>query len=340
VFEVSFVKVVYSVVVPVYNNADTLKQLHARISRTMSSLGAGWELILVNDGSRDESLEILRQIHSQDPHVKVIELLRNFGQHPAVSAGFDACVGDIVITLDADLQNPPEEIPHLVARLNEGFDLVTGWRTVREDPLLRKLPSLVVNAMMRRITGSNLRDIGCMLRVYNRQAIEYLKQCPEKGKFIPGLTSWLRLSTCEISVAQDAREGKSSYNFVRLFRMLMDLITGYTMAPIQMMVPAGAFLLLVGLSLGASLLFTKLGHSAAAITVFGVTTVCGVQLLTLGIIGEYIGRIFVEVQQRPYYLVRQVHETRPEQWTTESHNAEPGFTDVHGVVRSVAESVI
>lgn len=291
-----------------------MKQLHTRIVTTMSLLGGRWELLFIDDGSRDESLAILKHIQLQDEHVKVIELLRNFGQHPAVSAGFEAALGEVVITLDADLQNPPEEIPRLVARLNEGYDLVTGWRTVREDPLLRKLPSLLFNSMLRKMTGSTLQDHGCMLRAYKRSAVDYLKQFPERGKFIPALTSWLRLSTYELVVSQDAREGNSSYNFVRLFRMVIDVITGYTLTPIQLMLPLGAVLLLLGLVLGVCLLIVPhLASSVAALTVFCVTTLAGLQLFTLGILGEYVGRIFVQVQQRPYFIVRQVHSNKAEQ---------------------------
>ena len=302
----------YSVVVPVYNNADSLKQLHSRIDTTMASLGGTWELIFIDDGSRDESLAILKHLHKQDEHVKVLEMVRNFGQHPAVSAGFEVAAGEIIITLDADLQNPPEEIPRLVNHLAEGYDLVTGWRTVREDPFMRKMPSLIFNSMLRKMTGSNLNDHGCMLRAYRRNAVEYLKQFPEKGKFIPAVTSWLRLSTCEISVDQVAREGNSSYNFVRLFRMVMDVVTGYTLAPLQVLFPLGAALFAFGLLLGCCLLFTSLGSSNAALTVFAVVTLAGLQLLTVGILGEYIGRIFVQVQKRPYYIVRNVLPSRVE----------------------------
>ncbi len=303
----------YSVVVPVYNEAGNLPELHTRLTAVMRALARPYEIIFVDDGSTDQSVPIMRSLQDGDPHLVIICFQRNFGQHPAVIAGFNRAAGEVIITLDADLQNPPEEIPKLLAKLDEGYELVSGWRRRRKDPLARTLPSLVVNKMMGALTGISLKDYGCMLRAYRRQVVEYLKLFPERAKFITALTSWLRVKICEVEVEQSTRRtGTSKYNYPKLIRMNFDLLTGFSITPIQVVSAIGLGIALLGFLLGTAILVWNIAHGRAAFDVATlaaiVLMVSGIQLLALGMIGEYVGRTFVQVQGRPYYIVKAVFE--------------------------------
>jgi undecaprenyl-phosphate 4-deoxy-4-formamido-L-arabinose transferase len=291
--------------------------LHQRISAVMQSLGQPYEIVYVDDGSRDGTFDVLLEIHHQDAtHVRAIRLMRNFGQHPAVTAGFDHVAGEIVITLDSDLQNPPEEIPKLLVKLEEGNDVVTGWRQVRQDSWMRTLPSRFINWIIASMTGVKLHDYGCMLRVYRRHVVELLNQCGESRRFITALTSWLGVNIVEVPVRHETAGLRSSrYNYRRLIRMTLDLVTGYSLLPVHLVTALGLAMASIGIAAGLFLLAWRIvfGVNSSGLSSFValLLVLFGIQLAGMGIIGEYIGRIYTEVQGRPYYLIRTVVDRKP-----------------------------
>ena len=219
-----------SVIIPVYDEAPSLAALHARLSAVLQELGKAYEVIYVDDGSRDGSGQLLREIYAQDRAVRVIRLIRNYGQHAAVLAGFEQARGEILVTLDGDLQNPPEEIPKLLDKLSEGYDAVGGWRETRRDSLFRRAVSLFINRAISRLVGVRLRDYGCMLRAYRRPVVEDILQCRERATFIPALATLFAGAVTEIPVAHDPRRaGRSKYGLVGLLRLTFDLLTGFSL---------------------------------------------------------------------------------------------------------------
>jgi undecaprenyl-phosphate 4-deoxy-4-formamido-L-arabinose transferase len=241
-----------SVVIPVYNEEDNLQELGERLIRTLSRLGRSFEIIFVDDGSTDRSWQLLTDLNRQYPqNVRALQFHRNFGQHQAIFAGFQTARGQIMVTLDADLQNPPEEIPRLVAKLEEGYDTVGGWRENRQDSVFRKLPSLLVNYLMSRVTGVKLRDYGCMLRAYRREVIDSINQCQESSSFIPALANLFSHRVAEIPVGHAERErGQSKYSLIKLLRLNFDLMTGFSNLPIHLVGFMGVAIALLGLLFG------------------------------------------------------------------------------------------
>jgi len=304
-----------SVVIPIYNEEANIPQLFPRLMPVLEGLGRDYELLLADDGSRDRSMELLKQNAAQYPgKVKIVELARNFGQHPAILAAFRNVTGDGVITLDADLQNPPEEIPKLLAQLDEGFDVVGGVRQNRQDTFFRKFASKIVNKVTTLITGMKLQDYGCMLRGYSREVIDQINLCEENSTFIPALGLLFGRRTIEIKVAHEARSsGRTKYSLYRLVRLNFDLMTGFSVVPLQMFTLLGFAVAAGGLSFGAYLLvrrFLLLRHSEAegVFTLFALAFfVMGVLMAGLGIVGEYIGRIYQEVRGRPRFTIRKIH---------------------------------
>jgi undecaprenyl-phosphate 4-deoxy-4-formamido-L-arabinose transferase len=305
-----------SVVVPVYNEEENLPILHERLSNVLSKLGRTWEVVYVDDGSSDGSLAWLQELAAREPRVQVVELSRNFGQHPAILAGFSVARGDIVVTLDADLQNPPEEIPKLIETLEQGnFDVVGGWRTGRHDPWVRQLASRLVNTMTRLAIGSPIHDHGCMLRAYRRAVVEEIVACDERSSFIPALAQALAKRSTEIPVAHAARlHGTSKYSILNLLRLTFDLLTGFSLLPIQLVSLTGVVVALGGVAFGIFLFVRRLivGPEAEGLfTLFAILFVClGILIFAVGVVGEYVGRIFLEVRRRPTYRIRAVHAAK------------------------------
>ena len=308
-----------SVVIPVYNEAANLEALHARLGPVLDRLGRSYEVIFVDDGSRDRSLEILCGLHAAHPAIRVIALNRNYGQHAAVFAGLDHAQGEVIVTLDADLQNPPEEIPRLIALVDAGHDVVGGWRQNRHDPLLRRWFSKAMNRLTSKIVGVQMRDYGCMLRAYRRDVVQVLRGCQEVSSFIPALANSFAHSPIEVPVEHASRaHGRSSYNPFRLIRLGFDLTTGFSLFPIQTVSLAGIGIALLGLGFGVFLFLRRLliGPEVEGVfTLFAILFVfIGIQVLALGLIGEYIGRIYLEVRRRPRYVIEKVlgsSATRP-----------------------------
>jgi undecaprenyl-phosphate 4-deoxy-4-formamido-L-arabinose transferase len=301
-----------SVVIPIYNEADNIEMLHRRLTQTLAQLGRSYEVWYVDDGSADRSLELLRAVAREDPRVGIIELTRNFGQHAAVLAGFAASRADIVVTLDGDLQNPPEEIPRLVAKLEEGYDVVGGWREDRQDPWFRRAASDVINHLTSFTVGVKMNDYGCMLRAYRRGVVQQIIDCDERSSFIPALANSLAKRTAEIEVQHaDRFSGRSKYSLLKLMRLSFDLITGFSLLPIQLMSVSGIIVALAGMGFGAFLLVRRLfvgPESEGVFTLFAILFVfVGILILAVGMVGEYVGRIYLEVRRRPTYRIRAIH---------------------------------
>ena len=308
-----------SVVIPVYNEAENLRELGERLMRTLAGMDRSFEIILVDDGSGDRSWEILTELHEKYPeNLRALQFNRNFGQHQAIFAGFQAARGQVMITLDADLQNPPEEIPRLVAKIEEGYDTVGGWRENRRDSLFRKLPSQLMNVVMSRVTGVKLRDYGCMLRAYRREVIDSINQCHESSSFIPALANLFSRRVAEIPVGHAERErGQSKYGLIKLLRLNFDLVTGFSNLPIHAVGFTGVAIAFLGLLFGFLLILRRLfvGPEVEGVfTLFAILFVfVGLNTLGLALIGEYVGRIYREVRGRPRYVIRQTLGPKPEQ---------------------------
>ena len=303
-----------SVVIPVYNEAANLPDLWRRLGTVMTQMNRAWEVVFVDDGSADDSLKMMRGYADDTPgHVRVVELARNFGQHSAILAGFKQAKGDIIVTLDADLQNPPEEIPRLVQAIDDGNDVVGGWREERHDQAYRKYASRLHNRLTSMIVGVPMHDYGCMLRAYRRHIVDTVIECDEKAAFVPALANTFAKRVAEIRVAHDDRaSGTSKYNLFGLAKLSLNLITGFSLIPIQILSMTGILI-----SVPAVLFaFVLLGHrliygpqeEGALWTVSSVEFfLFGLIFLALGLIGEYVGRIYLEVRRRPTYIVRKVH---------------------------------
>lgn len=301
-----------SIVIPIYNEAPTIPALQARLAAVLDGLGRSVEVWYVDDGSSDGSLALLREIAEGDARVGVIELSRNAGQHAAVHAGFAASRGATVVTLDADLQNPPEEIPRLLAQIDAGNDVVGTWRENRHDPFVRRFVSALINRATSATVGVRMRDYGCMLRAYRREVVDQIVECDERSLFIPALANTLARRTTEIEVAHAERaDGRSKYKLFNLMRLGFDLLTGFSLLPIQLVSLAGICVALAGIGFGIFLFVRRLivGPEVEGVfTLFAILFVfLGILILAVGLVGEYIGRIYLEVRHRPTYRVRAIH---------------------------------
>jgi undecaprenyl-phosphate 4-deoxy-4-formamido-L-arabinose transferase len=276
----------------------------------LDGLKRPYEVLFVDDGSRDRSLAILRSFVDTHPgRIRVLELSRNFGQHPAILAAFQRARGSVVLTLDADLQNPPEEIPKLLARVDEGYDVVGGVRRQRRDSWFRRAASRLVNRVTGAITGMRLSDYGCMLRAYSRDVVDEINACEENATFIPALAQSFSRRPTEVEVEHAERAaGTSKYSLYRLVRLNFDLMTGFSVVPLQIFTLFGFLVAAGGVGFGIFLLIRRLIVGAeveGVFTLFAILfTVVGVLLAGLGIVGEYIGRIYHEVRRRPRFSVR------------------------------------
>jgi undecaprenyl-phosphate 4-deoxy-4-formamido-L-arabinose transferase len=308
-----------SLVIPVYNEEENLPELLGRVGEAMQGVGAAYEAILVNDGSRDGSLALLREAAERDPHLVVIDFNRNYGQHAAVFAGFEAARGEIIVTLDADLQNPPEEVAKLVAKMEEGFDVVGSVRVKRRDSLFRRLASRLVNRVTSMATGVQLSDYGCMLRAYRSDVVKTLCASKEVSTFIPVLADMYAGRVTEVPVAHAERQhGESKYSLFKLVRLQFDLMTSFSLWPLRFTMGFGIVMSALSTAVAAVLVAGRLieGHEWAVSGVFTLFAVLfffvGVLLFAIGLLGEYTGRIYTEVRHRPRFVVRHVYRSSPE----------------------------
>jgi undecaprenyl-phosphate 4-deoxy-4-formamido-L-arabinose transferase len=307
-----------SAVVPIHNEEGNIPELHRRLDAALSSLDRPYEIIYIDDGSRDRSLELLLDIRQAQPdQVVVLELYRNYGQFRALVAGFERVRGEIVVTLDADLQNPPEEIPKLVRLLEEGgYDVVNGWRRNRQDSAFRRVASRAANRIAAALTGVRMRDYGCMLRAYRRDVIRQIAACHEQSPYIPTLANALARRATEIEVAHAPRHsGQSNYSLWKLIHLQYDMVTSFSVLPLRWLSVLGGVIAVLSLLAGAGMMVASLygvgaGLGLVPALVLVLFLLLGVIFLTLGFVGEYVGRIYNEVRQRPRFVVRTVHAGR------------------------------
>jgi undecaprenyl-phosphate 4-deoxy-4-formamido-L-arabinose transferase len=301
-----------SIVVPVYNEEANLGPLMERLYPVALSFERPFEIIFTNDGSRDHSLEILRGMVEDFPGVKVVEFTGNFGQHMAILAAFEASSGEVVITLDADLQNPPEEIPRLVAEIEKGHDVVGTIRQKRQDSTFRKMASRVVNITTNKITGMQMQDYGCMLRAYHRYVIDNINRCRESTTFIPALAQTFAANPTEIEVRHAERsEGESKYSLYKLIRLNFDLMTGFSVVPLQLFALFGIITSVLSVAFALFLLVRRFIVGAEVEGVFTLFAILfffiGIIIMGIGIVGEYVGRVYQEVRKRPRFVVRRTY---------------------------------
>lgn len=303
-----------SIVIPVYNEEDVLPALFARLYPALDELGEKYEVIFVNDGSADRSTQLLAAQFRERPDVTRVVLFNgNFGQHMAILAGFEHVRGRIAITLDADLQNPPEEIPRLIAAIRSGHDYVGTIRRQRNDNAFRRVASRLMNRLRERITRIHMTDQGCMLRAYDRALVDTLNACREVNTFIPALAYTFAASPTEIEIDHEARHaGKSKYSFYRLVRLNFDLVTGFSIVPLQWFSLVGFMLSFVSGALFILLVTRRFLLGAEVEGVFTLFALqfflTGIVLLGVGLMGEYVGRIQQEVRRRPRYRINAVLE--------------------------------
>lgn len=301
-----------SVIVPVYNEEQGLQALFDRLYPALDKLGKSYEIIFVNDGSRDSSASILREQFQQRPDVtRVILFNGNYGQHRAIMAGFEHCRGSRIVTLDADLQNPPEDIGNLLAKMDEGHDYVGSIRRQRNDIWWRHAASLAMNRLRERITRIKMTDQGCMLRAYGRDVVDTINRCSEVNTFVPALAYTFSLRPTEIEVAHEERAaGESKYSLFKLIRLNFDLVTGFSLMPLQFMSFLGILLSLASGALFLYLMIERLlfgSQVQGVFTLFAITfCLLGVLLFSMGLLGEYIGRVYEQVRGRPRYVVQAV----------------------------------
>ena len=306
-----------SIFLPVYNEAENIAPLHAKLSAALAEVGRSYEILYVDDGSTDESLARLRELALVDERVRVIALRRNYGQTAAMSAGIDHARGDVLIPMDADLQNDPADIPRLLARLDEGYDVVSGWRKDRKDAwLTRRLPSVLANRLISRIAGVTLHDYGCSLKAYRRDALTDVKLYGEMHRFIPVYAAWAGARVTEIPVTHHARRaGQSKYGLSRTGKVLFDLMTikfmsSYLTKPLYLFGWAGVLCLLVSIISFAFALYFRFVENVhlnrmPLATLAMIMFAMGMQFIFMGLLAEMIVRTYHESQNKPTYLIRE-----------------------------------
>ena len=308
----------YTVVIPLYNERDSLGPLHEELSREMQSLGRSYELIFVDDGSTDGSIDALRQIKSADKNVRAISLARNSGQTAALACGFSHAAGDVIIAMDADGQNDPADIPRLLAKLDEGYDLASGWRTERwqAERFTRRMPSMAANALISAITGTKLHDYGCTYKAYRRELAQSLQLYGEMHRFVPAIAAEQGARIAEVEIGfRPRRSGISKYGLWRIVRTLLDLTTVkflsvYSTAPIQVFGLIGIILGGLGslwtfiLVVEKIVLGRELGNRPALLLAV-LLVVVGVQFVSIGLLGEMLARTYHESQGKPIYIIKE-----------------------------------
>ncbi len=303
-----------SVVIPVFNEEQNLLELIRRCLNVCKSLDRNFEIILIDDGSSDNSAGIIAdEAGKNSGRIVGVFLNRNYGQHSAIMAGFAEAKGDIIVTLDADLQNPPEEIPRLIEKINEGFEVVGTVRVPRCDTLFRRIASYIVNKVAQKSTGVRMNDYGCMLRAYRRHIVKAMLSCKERSTFIPVLANSFAHKTTEIEVQHAERQaGDSKYSLWKLINLQFDLLTSMTTFPLRLLSVIGGIISLMGFGLAIFIMVMRIVHGpewavGGVFTLFALLFIfIGAQFIGMGLLGEYIGRIYTDVRSRPRYFVKQV----------------------------------
>ncbi len=319
----------YSIVVPFHNEEENVTQMYARLKSVMEHVGDSFELVLVDDGSSDRSYKLLEEIAAVDSRVLVVKLRRNFGQTSALAAGFDNASGDFILAMDGDLQHDPAEIPNFLAKLAEGYDVVSGWRRERIDNfVMRRIPSRCANWLMAKLSGVDIHDFGTTFKAYRREVIHNIPLYGELHRFIPALAAWYGASICEIPIKNVHRErGKSHYGISRTFRVFFDLLTirfllKYMSRPLHFFGPVGALSILGGGFTALSLFVLKLANWHASImdqhgplfVIAGILILAGIQMLAIGLLGELqVRHYYTGAQRTPYAIDRIIRLRSPEE---------------------------
>jgi glycosyltransferase involved in cell wall biosynthesis len=306
-----------SVVIPLYNEEENVQELHGNLKAVLDKNSLEYEILYVDDGSTDRTLELLQKIQSEDNHVIVLSLRRNFGQTAAFAAGFDYSRGDVIVTMDGDLQNDPEDIPKLLEAI-KNCDLVSGWRKKRKDPFFsRRLPSIMANWLISKVTGVNLHDYGCSLKAYRREVVKNLKLYGEMHRFIPAVASWYGVRIAEVETTHYPRKrGKSKYGISRTMKVVLDLITvkflqSFSTKPLQFFGPIGIISGLLGFLISLYLTLEKFlsGKDIGGrplLLLGALLIIVGIQFIGMGLLGEMMVRVYHETQKKPIYVIKKV----------------------------------
>jgi glycosyltransferase involved in cell wall biosynthesis len=310
-----------SIVIPLFNEEESVEPLYTQLKEALEPLEQSYEIIIVDDGSTDRSFELLKGLHAQDKRLKVIRFRRNFGQTAAFAAGFEHAQGRVVVTMDADLQNDPADIPRLLEKLEEGYDVVSGWRVERWKSawLTRRLPSVMANRLISETTGVHLHDYGCSLKAYRDEVVKNINLYGELHRFIPAMASWMGVSVTEIPVHYQPRQfGRSKYGLSRTIKVILDLLTvrfllSYATRPIHIFGSLGLAMSGLGSILGLYLSVVKLAlgqdiGSRPLLLLAILLMVLGVQMITMGLLGELVVRTYHESQGKRIYVIREILE--------------------------------
>ncbi len=306
-----------SIVIPLFNEEENIKVLHEKLKNVLDPLKKEYEILFIDDGSTDKTLSILEEIQARDKSMLVLSLRRNFGQTAAFAAGFDFARGDVIVTMDGDLQNDPTDIPKLLELIKDN-DLVSGWRKKRRDPFLtRRLPSRIANWLISNVTGVKLHDYGCSLKAYRREVIKNLKLYGEMHRFIPAVASWYGVRIAEVETVHYPRLlGRSKYGISRTIKVVLDLITvkflqSFSTKPIQFFGPVGVMCGFLGFLISVYLTIDKLlfGHDIGGrplLLLGALLIIVGIQLIGMGLLGEMIVRVYHESQRKPIYVIKKI----------------------------------
>jgi glycosyltransferase involved in cell wall biosynthesis len=314
----------YSIVVPFYNEQENIPPLYVKLTEVMDAIGERYELVFVDDGSKDKTFKVLSDIYEHDPRVNLVQLRRNFGQAPALKAGFDFARGEIIISMDGDLQHDPDEIPRFLEKIEEGYDIVSGWRVTRTDHwLTRQLPSRVANRMMAKLSGVDLHDFGTTFKAYRREVLSEIHLYGELHRFIPALASWAGASVAEVPISNIPRKiGNSNYGIGRTIRVLLDLVSvkfllDYSTKPLQFFGLLGLACLAGGSGIGLWVFIRKaildegiLANHGPLIILGMALVMGGIQFIATGLIGEMLARTYYESQNKAVYTVREFRSRR------------------------------
>jgi len=303
-----------SIVVPLYNEEENIVPLYNALRSTMDATGSNYEIIFVDDGSTDRTFELIRKLREKDPKVRALSFRRNFGQTAAFKAGFDHARGDVIVSIDGDMQNDPRDIPKLLSMIGE-YDIVSGWRRRRKDPFLtRRLPSMIANYLISKVTGVKLHDYGCSLKAYKAPVVKNINLYGEMHRFIPAIASWYGVRIAEVETTHQPRlHGGSKYGIGRSIRVILDLITvkflqSFSTRPLQAFGPIGLLSVLAGFTICLYLAIVKLSGEPIGgrpLLLLGVLlTIVGIQLIGMGLLGEMVVRVYHESQRKPIYVLK------------------------------------
>lgn len=307
-----------SIVIPIYNERESIEKLYKKLDEALSRMNLKYEVLLIDDGSVDGTFNELLKVHRKNKLFKIIRFRKNFGQTSAISAGFSYAEGEVVITLDADLQNDPQDIPVLLEKLNEGYDIVSGWRKNRKDKAVtRRFPSIIANKIISKLTGVHLHDYGCTLKAYKKEVVKNINLYGEMHRYIPAIASWMGVKVAEVPVMHHSRRhGKSKYGVSRTIKVILDIITlkfllSYSQSPIQMFGLLGLFSGMIGFIMTAYLIIMRLFFNQPLadrplfiLSIFMIFI--GVQLITIGLLAEVLIRVYHKVQDRSTYVIKDI----------------------------------